>query len=345
MNNPSISVIVPIYRAEETLLRCLDSLKAQTFKEFEVLMIDDGSPDCCGKMIDDYAQKDSRFKAFHKQNGGVSSARQFGIDHAQGLYTIHADPDDWVEPTMLEDLYQKAREENADMVICDFYENTYKGQKYVKQQPSALDHQTIQKELFQQLHGSCCNKLVKRTCYSEGNVRFPEGISNCEDQYVITAILNNDIRISYLSKAFYHYVRCDTNSLSRAYSEQTHAQDILLRSLFHELLKGTSLDEYVFRQQTFIIFASSFWGGKKWFTSKTFMEEFSSYESVVREMAPSPIIKHFMILACRGYYQLSIGVLDILMKCKHFILKSKAELRSAVIDEKPQFHKIIIFIN
>lgn len=345
MNNPSISVIVPIYRAEETLLRCLDSLKAQTFKEFEVLMIDDGSPDCCGKMIDDYAQKDSRFKAFHKQNGGVSSARQFGIDHAQGLYTIHADPDDWVEPTMLEDLYQKAREENADMVICDFYENTYKGQKYVKQQPSALDHQTVQKELFQQLHGSCCNKLVKRTCYSEGNVRFPEGISNCEDQYVITAILNNDIRISYLSKAFYHYVRCDTNSLSRAYSEQTHAQDILLRSLFHELLKGTSLDEYVFRQQTFIIFASSFWGGKKWFTSKTFMEEFSSYESVVREMAPSPIIKHFMILACRGYYQLSIGVLDILMKCKHFILKSKAELRSAVIDEKPQFHKIIIFIN
>ena len=340
-----ISVIVPIYNAEGTLLRCLDSLKAQTFRDFEVLMIDDGSPDCCGKMIDDYAQKDSRFKAFHKQNGGVSSARQFGIDHAQGLYTIHADPDDWVEPTMLEDLYLKAQEENADMVICDFYVNTYKGQKYVKQQPSALDHLTVQKELFQQLHGSCCNKLVKRACYSEGNVRFPEGISNCEDQYVITAILNNDIRVSYLSKAFYHYVRCDTNSLSRAYSEQTHAQDILLRSLFHELLKGTSLDEYVFPQKTYIIFASSFWGGKKWFTSKTFKEEFSSYESVVREMAPSPIIKHFMILACRGYYQLSIGVLDILMKCKHFILKSKAELRSAVIDEKPQFHKIIIFIN
>ncbi len=345
MYSPQISVIVPIYRAEGTILRCLDSLKAQTFRDFEVLMIDDGSPDCCGEMIDDYAQKDSRFKAFHKQNGGVSSARQFGIDHAQGLYTIHADPDDWVEPTMLEDLYLKAREENADMVICDFYENTYKGQKYVKQQPSALNHLTVQKELFQQLHGSCCNKLIRRSCYSEGNVRFPEGISNCEDQYVITAILNNDIRVSYLSKAFYHYVRCDTNSLSRAYSEQTHAQDILLRSLFHELLKETSLDEYVFRQQTFIIFASSFWGGKKWFTSKTFMEEFSSYESVVREMAPSPIIKHFMILACRGYYQLSIGVLDILMKCKHFILKSKAELRSAVIDEKPQFHKIIIFIN
>lgn len=319
MNNPSISVIVPIYRAEETLLRCLDSLKAQTFKEFEVLMIDDGSPDCCGKMIDDYAQKDSRFKAFHKQNGGVSSARQFGIDHAKGIYTIHVDPDDWVEPTMLEDLYQKALENDADMVICDFFIESYKGQKYIKQQPSALDHLTVQKELFQQLHGSCCNKLVKRACYSEGNVRFPEGISRCEDQYVITAILNNDIRVSYISKAFYHYVRCDTNSLSRAYSEQTHAQDILLRSLFHELLKGTSLDEYVFRQKTFIIFASSFWGGRQLYTSKSFKREFSSYESVVVEMETSLIVRCLMILACRGYYRLSIGLLDNLMKLKHHL--------------------------
>ena len=119
MNNPKISIIVPIYKAESTLLRCLDSLKTQTFADFEVLMVDDGSPDRCGEMIDEYAAKDVRFKAYHKSNGGVSSARQFGIDHAVGEYTIHADPDDWVEPTMLEALYGKAKEEDADMVICE----------------------------------------------------------------------------------------------------------------------------------------------------------------------------------------------------------------------------------
>ncbi len=100
MINPQVSVIVPIYNAEATLLRCLDTLRNQTFQDFEVLMIDDGSPDRCGEMIDDYARCDNRFKAYHKENGGVSSARQYGIEQAQGVYTIHADPDDWVEPNM-----------------------------------------------------------------------------------------------------------------------------------------------------------------------------------------------------------------------------------------------------
>ena len=94
MHNPKISIIVPIYKAESTLIRCLDSLKAQTLPDFEVIMVDDGSPDRCGAMIDEYAARDGRFKAFHTPNGGVSSARQFGIDHATGEYTIHADPDD-----------------------------------------------------------------------------------------------------------------------------------------------------------------------------------------------------------------------------------------------------------
>ena len=320
MNNPKISIIVPIYKAESTLLRCLDSLKAQTFTDFEVLMVDDGSPDRCGEIIDDYATKDSRFKAFHKKNGGVSSARQFGIDHAAGDYTIHTDPDDWVESTMLEELYKKAKEENADMVICDFFENTYKGQKYVKQQPTLLGHLSVQKELFLHLHGSCCNKLVKRACYSDYGVKFPKGISRCEDQYVITAILNFDIRVSYLPMAFYHYVRFDNNSLSRAYSNQTHTQDILIRNLFHELLNGTSLDDYVYRQKTFIIFASSFWGGKHIYTSKSFKKEFSSYERVVIEMEKSFLYKCLMILACRGGYQLSIRTIDFLLNLKHCYL-------------------------
>ena len=107
---PKISIIVPVYKAETYLSRCLDSIINQTFKNFEVLLIDDGSPDCSGEICDKYAAMDTRIRVLHKENGGVSSARQMGLDNAKGEYTIHADPDDWVEPNMLEELYKKAKE-------------------------------------------------------------------------------------------------------------------------------------------------------------------------------------------------------------------------------------------
>ena len=288
-----ISVIVPIFKAESTLFRCLDSLKAQTFRDFEVLMIDDGSPDCCGKMIDDYAQKDSRFKAFHKQNGGVSSARQYGIDHAQGVYTIHADPDDWVEPTMLEDLYLKAQEENADMVICDFYENTYKGQKYVKQQPSALDHQTVLKELFQQLHGSCCNKFVKRVCYSE------------------------------YAKAYYHYVRNDNPTLSKSYSATSLKHDLLLREMFYNLLKSNELKSFVYQQKSYSIVSNAFWGGKNIYSSKDFKRLFSSYKNIIVKVSDYSVNKYILLLSCMGFYQPIINITHFLLKLKRIIYSPK----------------------
>ena len=113
----AISIIVPVYKAELYLHRCLDSILAQTLTNFELLLIDDGSLDGSGRLIDEYAKKDKRVKSFHKVNGGVSSARQFGLDRAVGEYVIHVDPDDWVEPNMLEELYTKAKTDNTDMVI------------------------------------------------------------------------------------------------------------------------------------------------------------------------------------------------------------------------------------
>ena len=120
---PKISVIVPVYKAEKYIRRCVDSILAQTFTDFELLLVDDGSPDNSGAICDEYAARDSRVKVFHKENGGVSSARQMGLDNSLGEYVIHADPDDWVEPDMLQELYSEAQQSGADMVICDFYIN------------------------------------------------------------------------------------------------------------------------------------------------------------------------------------------------------------------------------
>ena len=245
---PKISIIVPVYKAEAYLRRCVDSLLAQTFKDFEILLVDDGSPDRSGEICDEYARKDSRVRVFHKENGGVSSARQCGLDNACGEYTIHADPDDWVEPDMLEALYQKAKSEDADMVICDFYIEQNERQIYSKQQPSALDHETVLRELFQQLHGSCWNKLVRRACYTQLDVHFPNGINLWEDQFVNFCLLMNDIKISYLNKAYYHYdLYSNSSSIVRTQCKRNVQEQMKFISYFEPRLRklGNFEDEII----------------------------------------------------------------------------------------------------
>lgn len=313
----AVSVIVPIYNAESTLLRCLDSLKAQTFIDFEVLMIDDGSPDNCGAMIDEYAEKDSRFKAIHQPNRGVSAARQCGIDHAQGEYTIHADPDDWVEPTMLEELYAKAKEADADMVICDFYENTYKGQRYIKQQPSSLASEVVLKELFQNLHGSCCNKLIRCECYKTYGVKFPLGISFCEDEYVVAELLKNGVKVDYLPKAFYHYFRDDATSLSRVYTEKSYQEDLLMKERFMELLGDTPIAALVKGNKEALMAIKAFYGGRRIYSSSDFRRFFGQYAGSIKQYGGTPLQIYLVLLACRGFYQPVISLLQLFLWIKH----------------------------
>ena len=97
-----ISIIVPIYNSESTLKRCVDSILAQTYQNFELLLIDDGSKDCSGEICKEYAQKDSRVKVFHKENGGVSSARNLGLDNARGEWVTFVDSDDWIDVYSIE---------------------------------------------------------------------------------------------------------------------------------------------------------------------------------------------------------------------------------------------------
>ncbi len=160
---PVISIIVAVYKAESCLRRCVDSLLAQTFQDYEILLVDDGSPDRSGEICDEYARKDNRVRVFHKENGGVASARQCGMNNARGEYVIHADPDDWVEPNMLEELYGKAKEENADMIICDVWRDTSKKSTYVTATVMYIRALCdAKKMLFHSCIGSCWNMLVKR---------------------------------------------------------------------------------------------------------------------------------------------------------------------------------------
>lgn len=304
--NPKISVIVPVYKAEKYLHRCVDSILAQTFTDFEVLLIDDGSPDRSGEICDEYAQKDSRVRVFHKENGGVSSARQCGIDNANGEYTIHADPDDWVEPNMLEELYAKAKEDDADMVICDFYYNSKTKQIYQRQKPTALDHETVLKELFQQLHGSCWNKLVKRTCYKD--IRFDQTLSLYEDLFFNACLLRKPIKISYVPKAYYHYdLVINDTSICKSYSYKSYLYDVMVYNKFCDTLKDSKVYSYAKANMGYLIVHRAYLGNI--FTSNEFRKYCGKYIGCVKDrLRVTSYYRWFLILSCIGFYKYSFDL-------------------------------------
>ncbi|ALO47937.1 glycosyltransferase family 2 protein [Hoylesella enoeca] len=320
-NTPiKISIIVPVYNAGSTIKRCIDSILHQTFSDFEVLLIDDGSNDNSGLLCNSYAKKDNRIHAYHKQNGGVSSARQWGIEHSQGDYTIHVDPDDWIEPLMLERLYQIALIENSDMVICDFYENGKNKQKYLSQKPTSLNAKELLIDVLTHLHGSCCNKLIRRECYQKYNVQFPLGINYCEDQYVIIALLQHPIKVSYLPEAFYHYENTDKNSLSRTYNERTYEYDLNVYRIFEDLLKDSDGYNIGMRMKRMDIISRAFNFGYNYYSSSKFKHYFYDYRYSILHCNTYPLYERFFLFcSCIGLYKPTYKVFMFLVSLKSLL--------------------------
>ena len=120
-----ISVIVPVYKVEPYIRKCVDSILGQTFSDIQVILVDDGSPDQCGKICDEYAKQDKRVEVIHKENGGLSDARNAGVPYAKGEYIIFLDSDDYIEKDMLEYMYTRIQDSGADMATCGLYAVSY----------------------------------------------------------------------------------------------------------------------------------------------------------------------------------------------------------------------------
>lgn len=204
---PLISVIVPVYKVEPYLSRCIDSILSQTFTDFELILVDDGSPDNCGKICDEYAQKDKRIHVLHKGNGGLSSARNAGIDwvfeNSYSQWITFIDSDDWIHPEFLELLLSGATSTNTDICVCE-YIRTSEFTDFEN-----LNNITIQKitpeELFVKYHVTsviACCKLYKKSCFE--NIRFPLDKLH-EDEYTTYKILFEKSQVSYLRDALYFY--------------------------------------------------------------------------------------------------------------------------------------------
>jgi len=212
---PVISIIVPIYNAEKHLRRCLDSILAQTFMDFECILINDGSSDNCSVICEEYAQKDKRFVVIHQQNKGVSAARNAGLDVAKGEWVGFVDSDDWIDIEMFSILYEYTAKYNADISICGVriiptneqnkYEN---GFKILNQEEALLMMFQNGKKTF---GGYSCNKLVKANIISQNNLRFDSSINYMEDLLFFYQVFKHAKIIVYAPNPYYNYY---TNSES-----------------------------------------------------------------------------------------------------------------------------------
>lgn len=200
-----ISVIVISYNAERTIARCIDSILGQTYRDFELIIINDGSSDGTVDIIRKYSEVDSRIRIHSRSNKGVAYTRQEGLDMAVGEYSIFVDADDWVEPDFLESLYRRAVTSEADMVMCDMLVERRNKTEYLSERPKSLDAALLLGQMINELHGSLCNKLISKDAYLRTGTRFLPDLDCCEDQYVVIALLSKNISVSYIDRALYHY--------------------------------------------------------------------------------------------------------------------------------------------
>lgn len=212
-----ISVIVPIYKVEQYLNRCIDSIINQTYTNLEIILVDDGSPDNCPKICDEYAKKDDRIKVIHKENGGLSDARNVGLDIASGNYIAFVDSDDYIELNMLESMMNDLIKNNVDLVVCNirYILGDKKNVKY-NENDRILNKYEAMEEYIKDgiIQAVAWNKLYKRNII--GNMRYKVGKTN-EDEFFTYKVINNAEKIYYNSNAFYNYLQRE-NSITGRYS-------------------------------------------------------------------------------------------------------------------------------
>ena len=197
-----VSIIIPIYNVEKYVHRCVDSVINQTYRNLEIILVDDGSPDDCGKICDEYAKKDNRIKAIHKENGGLSDARNYGIESATGEWLFFLDSDDWIHPQTIEKLYDAAIKNDVSVSICNYSQTE-------EESPAVDIYKNAElwtpKDLYLKHHVTAtiaCAKLYRNYCFK--NIRYPVGKIH-EDEFITYKILFAQEKIAFINQPYYAY--------------------------------------------------------------------------------------------------------------------------------------------
>lgn len=215
-----ISVIVPVYNVEKYLNRCIDSIINQTYKNLEIILVDDGSPDNCGKICDEYAKKDSRIKVIHKENGGLSDARNAGINISIGKYITFVDSDDYLELNFIETLYNLNKKNNTFIAVAPYIINTDKNEIFdrsisndmILTQREALENMLLDRGFTVSAH----SKLYEKALFN--NIFFPKGKIFEDSATTYKLILKCD-KISYCYNGGYHYYKRSESIINSKYNK------------------------------------------------------------------------------------------------------------------------------
>lgn len=256
---PKVSVIIPIYNVEKYLEQCIESIRNQTIGEIEIILIEDGSPDKSGQICDEYAKKDSRIRVFHKQNEGVSLARNLGIEKATGEWISFMDPDDWAEPTMIEKALKIAIKEKADIVQWNSYYNTPKGQTPRKaiypeiirreQKEIELLELDILSTVYEEVNTGISvgpirgvwGKLYRKEMIKEN--RFNKDLYAFEDGIFNLCVFENAKTIVLVNEYLHHY-RVNENSVCNSYKETWIQQNEKILQEVEKIIKAKQNVEF-----------------------------------------------------------------------------------------------------
>lgn len=262
--NPLISVIVPVYKVEKYLRRCIDSILAQTYENIEVLLIDDGSPDQSGSICDDYQAKDSRVRVFHKENGGVSSSRNLGLREAKGDYIGFVDADDYISPEMYQSLLNLIEQNNADIAICGYQKEIDKDkfEPYWKDKVQiSLDQNEMISNLLTNHYYTCavCSMLFRKSFIS--NIAFDERIKHNEDLLYIYEAMKLAEKAMYISEPYYYYCTTDgsatTSGFSDAMMDVVYVSEYILEDIKNRIPELYSLERREFVRNNIICATSA----------------------------------------------------------------------------------------
>lgn len=201
-----VSIIVPVYNIENYIRVCVESILAQTYESFELILVDDGSKDNSGILCDEYAAIDSRVKVIHKENGGVSSARNAGLQQAKGEWIMYVDGDDWIDPEMMTEMIAVADRECADLIIGNL-RFVCEGNNHWEYELNDWndDKKYSLNKYISRVWTSVCGCMAKKELYDSHKLRSPEGISFCEDFHLAVRICYYSQKVVHINKSYYNY--------------------------------------------------------------------------------------------------------------------------------------------
>jgi len=305
---PHVSIIVPIYKAELYLVQCIESIRKQTVKEIEIILIDDGSPDSCPEMCDRFAAEDGRIRVIHQENAGVSAARNRGMEMAAAEWLMFADPDDWMEPNAVEVLYGQAKSSQCDIVYASYYRNYPDEQIQFDMDSSQVGKYVVEQDFEILLEGFIrCEKLKvnmtspwgkiyrKSMIDTHADCRFPDGMKQGQDSIFNLYAFQNAGSVYILDVPVYHYRVRPGSTSSALFSDQLERYRRLVEEIHICMEKYQLLDRflpYYYFACTQKVFFLAIQYGKGIRSLRDFRRAVLSLKTFCREESIAEVIMH-----------------------------------------------------